>query len=107
MIIWRGWGWLAVGLPLLFFVVAAVTLAGYGFVGLGPAQATVYVDRLLAASFAGSALLLWPLVRRRNHTAPGIDHLAFIPMRYWLPIDLLVAAAFFVLSFYPTVNLFA
>jgi hypothetical protein len=45
--------------------------------------------------------MLWPIVRYRNRSAPGVDHLAFIPMRYWLPIVATVALLAVIASFFP------
>lgn len=101
MIVWRGWGWLIVGLPIMVAIAGALILDSMGFNGLAPEKAAALVYREFAASLALSMLLLWPLVRRRNRTAPGIDHLGFIPMRFWLPVGLVGAIGLLIASFVP------
>ncbi len=102
MIIWRGWGYLTLLIPILLWLAIVVTISSLGdYYEPDSLKAAAFVYRSMAGGFIAGALILWPLVRYRNRTAPGVDELAFIPMRYWTPVVAFFGAAAFVASFIP------
>ena len=76
-------------------------MASWGYYEPDREKATAMVYRTFAAGCGLAVLVLWPMVRYRNRSAPGVDELAFIPMRYWLPIVAIVALVAAVASFFP------
>jgi peptidoglycan biosynthesis protein MviN/MurJ (putative lipid II flippase) len=101
MIIWRGLGVLVLVIPIVIWLAIVFTMMGFDYYEPDTQKAAAMAYRTFAAGCVAGLLVLWPLVRRRNRTAPGVDHLAFVPMRYWLPILAVVAAAAVAASFIP------
>jgi hypothetical protein len=101
MIIWRGWGYLILLVPIFFWIVLVVAMASWGYYEPDREKATAMVYRTFAAGCGLGVLVLWPIVHYRSRSAPGVDHLAFIPMRYWLPIVAAAALVATIASFFP------
>ena len=101
MIIWRGWGILVLVAPILLWLVLAGIALGVIAHPLDPQSAAAFVYRSFAIAAAISALALWPIALHRHRAHPGVDHLAFIPMRYWPPVLLVLALAAVGASFVP------
>ncbi len=101
MIIWRGWGILVLLIPIALWLALVLVMVGNGYYEPDQEKAAAMVYRTFAGGCALGALVIWPIAHRRNRTAPGVDHLAFIPMRYWLPILAVVALAVVIASFIP------
>jgi hypothetical protein len=101
MIIWRGWGILVLLIAIFWLVVALVTASAAGYQDPDPIKSAAILYRICAVGLALSAGTIWLLARRRDRTAPGVDHLAFIPTRYWTYIAALGALGLFVASFVP------
>lgn len=101
MIIWRGWGILVLVAPILLWFVAVGIALGVVHLPLDPQHAAALIYRSFAVAAAISAVALWPVAVHRSRTHPGVDHLAFIPMRFWSPILLVLALAAVGVSFLP------
>jgi hypothetical protein len=71
--IWRGWGWMAFFLPIIPFI-ACLAVGEPLHVQMG---------LIGAVSLVISAVLLGLISRYRERRMPDIDHLYFVPMKYW------------------------
>ncbi|MGA2056661.1 MAG: hypothetical protein ABSG88_15265 [Bradyrhizobium sp.] len=91
--VWRGWGFIVV-LVLVFWAVVLLGVtdtAGTGFGAFTDWLRTIKVQyhlngyHYLVLLLALSSLTLWPIARYRSRRAgPNIDHLYFVPMRFWV-----------------------
>ena len=80
----RGWGWLALAIPLvLWFGIIFAYLGWTGGTGMSSAEATRTLYRSFALGFGAAAIILGEISRYRARIAPGRDHLAEIPLGYW------------------------
>ena len=99
--VWRGWGILVVLAPVFWVIVVLVAALAAGLQDPDPIRSAALLYRIGAAGFLLAAITLWIVERSRARVAPGVDHFAFIPVKYWNVLILLCAIGFFVASFVP------
>jgi len=87
----------------LFWLVAVVmvVLVGMGYHEPDQMKAAAMFYRLGVLGCLLSFLTLWPIIRDRKRTAPGVDHLAFLRMEIWNGFILICAVGPFVAPFVP------
>ncbi|MBS0517186.1 MAG: hypothetical protein JSR90_00755 [Proteobacteria bacterium] len=99
VMIWRGWGILALFVPLVWFLVPIFGFVIFQVYEPDSVKVTASFLRLEAAAQAAAALTLWLVTRYRAHAPAGADHFLFVPLRFWTWLIGLIAVVAFVASF--------
>jgi hypothetical protein len=103
ILIWRGWGILTFFMPFIWLFILIGIAIGMDYHQADPDQANAEVARMFALALALSAVSLYIIWRYRERVAPGVDHLIYIPTKYWNWLFAAGAVVLFVLSFFPKV----
>jgi len=101
ILIWRGWGILTFFMPFIWIFILVGIAIGMDYHQPDPDLATAAVVRMFALALALSVASLYFIVRYRERVAPGVDHLIYVPTRYWNWLFAAGAVVLLVLSFFP------
>ena len=111
MFVWRGWGWLGFGMPILWALIL-MGVVGYfepwgvsqshyfaSLFGVSDEVGTYYFGAMVLAI---SAVTLWPISRYRTRMGADHDSFTYIPMKYWTYVFAVGAVGVYIASHFVT-----